>query len=522
MRSKRSGRDLKVPKRKSSALSYTTIFKGLVVGVCAGVVVTAYRFFLNAVTKITFPLYGEMSKNPLTILAVFVVLAVCGLIIGFFIKKEPMIMGSGIPQVRGVLIGKMKFRWLRVLILKFIGGIISLGAGLSLGREGPSVQLGAAAGLGVAEAAGGNPSKQKILLTYGAAAGLSAAFNAPLAGVCFALEELHKSISKYVFIGAALASVTADLTAKLVFGSKPVFDIAARPSLPLRQYYYIIILGIILGIMGVVFNNAILNSVNKYDNIMSKMPVEVKPVIPFIFAGIIGFCFPMLLGGGNEFVEKLWSENFSVSFLIALLFIKFVFTMVSYSGSAPGGIFLPLLSIGAALGCITGKLFVLFGGLDEQFVNTFIILAMAGYFTAVVKSPLTGMVLLSEMSGGFQGFLMFLTVCITAYIVSDLLKGQPVYEMLLKNSLRKNKNLEENTADAIVNITIKVGTYTVGTMFRNLIIPDYINIVSVSRYGEHIKITDNLRIAVGDVITVKTTENSIEDVIEFFERPKRR
>lgn len=519
MRNTRKNKSKKI-RQKSPALSYTTISKGFVVGIAAGIVVTLYRLCLAFTTKYTFPLYEKLSDNFFSIIGVFAVLALCGYIVGLFIKLEPMITGSGIPQVSGILIGKMRFRWFRVVLLKFIGGIISLGVGLSLGREGPSVQLGAATGLGVAKIADGNISKQKLLLSYGSAAGLAAAFNAPLAGICFVIEELLKSISKYSLIGAATAALTADFISKQVFGTAPVFNIANKPILPLNQYFYLIILGGILGVAGVIFNKVLLKSVIHYDKLF-KLPIEFKPIIPFLSAGIVGFLFPMLLGGGHELVEKILINDFSICFLVCILIVKFIFTMVSYSSSAPGGIFLPLLSIGALIGCITAKIFVKYLNFDSQYISTFIILAMAGYFTAVVKSPLTGIILLSEMSGCFENFLMISIVCIIAYIVSDLLKGEPVYEILLKNSLKKSISLEESTNETLIDITIKIGTHTVGLPLKSLVLPDYIKIIAINRYGTQIKITDNLKIAVGDVLAITTSENMIDEVLNYFEKPKR-
>lgn len=419
------------------ALGDTAVSKGFVVGIFAGLTVALYRLCLSLASNFVFPLYERLSKSPFLIIAAFAVLGLFGYIVGLFIKSDPMIAGSGINQVNGVLIEKVKLKPLKVIMLKFIGGIISLGAGLSLGRAGPSIQIGAAAGLAVSSRE--SISKQKMLLSYGVAAGLAATFNTPLAGICFVMEELNKSVSKHLLTGAAVASLTADFISKLFFGTAPIFKIEHKPNLPLNQYYYLIILGIVLGVAGVIFNKALLKSEAYYDKIF-KLPVEFKPVIPFMFAGVIGFTFPLLLGGGYDIAEHIMQHNTALGFLAAALIIKFVFTMISYISSAPGGLFFPILSIGALTGCLTAVILVRYFGLDSEFIPVFVILAMAGYFTAVVKSPITGMVLVSEMTGGFGGFLMFCVVCMVSYIVSDILKGLPVFEMLLKNYIKKNFN----------------------------------------------------------------------------------
>lgn len=138
----------------------------------------------------------------------FTALVLIAYFLGIIVQKEPMTGGSGIPQVKGVLLRQLKMNWLTVVIGKFIGGVLAIGAGLSLGREGPSIQLGAAVGQGVSRLLGRLRIEEKYLITSGASAGLAAAFNAPLAGVIFALEELHKSFSPIVLTSAIAASLT--------------------------------------------------------------------------------------------------------------------------------------------------------------------------------------------------------------------------------------------------------------------------------------------------------------------------
>lgn len=162
--------------KSMDSLSYSAIFYGILIGIFGGCIVAAYRYMLSKVTGLIYPLYNSVLGDPLKIIFTFIILAAAGLVVGYIIRMEPMITGSGIPQVQGIIIGKMKLRWPRVIILKFIGGIISLGAGLSLGREGPSVQIGAASGMGIARLFKCNKTRQKYMLTFGSSAGLAAAF----------------------------------------------------------------------------------------------------------------------------------------------------------------------------------------------------------------------------------------------------------------------------------------------------------------------------------------------------------
>lgn len=183
-------------------------------------------------------IYSYEHRNPWFIPIWFLILLILAYVVGIMVKRDPMISGSDIPQVEGVLLGQLEMNWWKVIFRKFIGGVISIGAGLSLGREGPSIQLGAAVGQGVSKIFKRVRIEEKYLMTSGASAGLSAAFNAPFAGVIFALEEIHKNFSPLVLLAAMFASVTADFVSKEFFGLKPVFYFNNLQIIPLKYYMY--------------------------------------------------------------------------------------------------------------------------------------------------------------------------------------------------------------------------------------------------------------------------------------------
>ena len=167
--------------------------EGFLVGLIAGLVVLLYRVLLEFAGKWMNLILQYGRENPVIAGGWFLLLAVMACIVGKLVKWEPMISGSGIPQVEGEMMGKLTQRWWRILPAKFLGGFLSLLAGLSLGREGPSIQIGAMAGKAVSKVLDRGKTEEKYLLTCGASAGLAAAFHAPLAGVMFSLEEIHKN-----------------------------------------------------------------------------------------------------------------------------------------------------------------------------------------------------------------------------------------------------------------------------------------------------------------------------------------
>ena len=240
------------------------IGEGLLVGAVGGLIVLLYRIALTYVGKWLGEALAFIKGNPLRIAGWFAVLMLLAVLVGKLIKWEPMISGSGIPQVEGEILGKLNQNWLKVLPAKFAGGFLCLFGGLSLGREGPSIQLGAMSGQGISRILSRGKTEERYLMTCGASAGLAAAFHAPLAGVMFALEELHKGFSTSLLISVMTASVTADYISSHIMGLDPVFRFQLEQTLPQNYYWMILVLGVILGLMGALYNKVMLKEQELY------------------------------------------------------------------------------------------------------------------------------------------------------------------------------------------------------------------------------------------------------------------
>ena len=187
---------------------YELILEGVVVGALAGAVVVAFRYLIGS-ADILLNMILDYGKSHTWFVPVWIlILAIAACVVSLLLKWDSLISGSGIPQIEGEIIGEIDEKWWRVLLAKLGGGIISLGCGLSLGREGPSIQLGAMTAKGFSRAAKRVKTEEKLLITCGASAGLSAAFNAPIAGILFSLEEVHKHFSPELLLSSMAASIT--------------------------------------------------------------------------------------------------------------------------------------------------------------------------------------------------------------------------------------------------------------------------------------------------------------------------
>lgn len=500
------------------------VFKSLLVGVVVGGTVVLYRITLNHAEKLSFQMYDFLRNNLMLFPIVIIILCFMGYFVGYLVSKDKMISGSGIPQLEGILKGYFRKRkpWIHTLCSKFLGGTIAIGGGLSLGREGPSIQLGACVAEGLGKKIGKGRLERRILMASGASAGLAAAFNAPMAGVVFALEEIFKYFSPVILLSMMSAAVAADFVSKEVFGMLPIFNFEIIESIPLNQYGLLILLGILLGGMGAFYNYILLKTKILYSK-LKFLNEKTRIIIPFVLAGILGIVFPVVLGGGHRIIEELTLKN-GILFLIMIFIIKLLFSMVSFGSGAPGGIFFPLIILGATIGSIYAGISIRYFGLDQNLYNNIIILAMAGYFTAIVRAPITGIVLIMEMTGSFTHMLPLTVVAVTAYVVADLLKSPPIYEALLEN-LILNENAEdikESDKKIVVEIIVKHGSKFANRQVKNIKWPGKSLLVEVKQGDRHIIPKGDTKVKEGDYLTVLTDINSesrIKEILDEMNEP---
>lgn len=498
-------------------LHWRLVIDGLIIGVVAGTFSIFYRFMLSKLSNVTYFLYNGIDSKFIVILSLIII----GFIVGRLLKWEPLSSGSGIPQVEAELIGKVHMNSGRLIISKLLGGGLANIAGLSLGREGPSIQIGAAVSKILAKIMKKDSTEERYMITAGASAGLSAAFNAPISGTIFALEEMHKSFSSLVLIPCLIASVVADFLSKNVFGLNPAFSFKVLDHLPLNQYYNLILLGIFAGLIGVVFNKTLLFSQDIFKSM--KIRTEYKTIIIMLIAGLVGYFSFDLLGGGHHLLEDVATSGFPIKILIFFIVGKLLFTTLSYGSGAQGGIFLPILVLGGLVGAIYFTAFDSFIGLSDVYYSNFIIFGMAAIMTAVVRSPIISILLVSEMTGSFAYVLALSIVSIVAYLVAEILNNDPIYHSLLERLLNKEGNKDNDGMEK--KTLIKFDMPLMGDLIEKRL--DDINwpckmiVVSIERSGKEIIPSNDEIIEPGDEITVLVDYEDMTCVKEYFGEEER-
>lgn len=496
----------------SHSLHKRLVVDGLIVGIVAGSASIFYRFMLSKLGELRSFLFNDLDSPIVLILSLLVI----GFVIGKLVKWEPLSSGSGIPQVQAELMGKVYMNSPKLIVSKFIGGGLSNLAGLSLGREGPSIQIGAAVSKMISKFMKKDNTEERFMITAGASAGLAAAFNAPISGAIFALEEMHKNFSALILIPCLIAAVVADFLSKNVFGLKPAFSFKVLEPIPLNQYYNLILLGIFAGLLGVLFNKTLLFS----QDIFKKMKIkeEYKPMLIMLLAGVVGYFSYDLLGGGHHLLEEVAVSGFSMGILIFYIVGKLLFTTLSYGSSAQGGIFLPILVLGGLAGSIYFTAVDSIVGISEIYYSNFIIFGMAAIMTAVVRSPIISILLVSEMTGTFTHILGLCIVSVVAYLVAESLNNEPIYHSLLARLLDKDKREKViiTGEKTLINFRMPIIGDIIGKSLRDIEWPCKILIVSIEREGiEFIPGGEDI-IEAGDEISVLVDYDKLASIKKYF------
>ena len=436
-------------------------FEGALVGIFTGAVVAALRFLLDAADIYRPIIFSYVDSFGRFFLAVGVMIFFAA-ILSKAVNFDEQVAGSGIPQIKKILQGRAQMiKPFRLLAIKFFATVLAIGSGLSLGRAGISVQFGAAVGnLFTKIIYANNPRHESVegnfLLTAGAGAGLAAIFSAPLAGVIFCIEELRKKFSQEILIAAITATISASFVVKIVFGVRPVFEtitatplnvpsvmtgldfemMAAMSATPLKFAALFILLGILCGAAGAFFSKALIFSLDAYDQL--KIFGVKRFAIPLLAAIPLGIYLPQVLGCGNVLVDEILITHTAFALLIILLAGKIFYTLVCFGTNAPGGLFLPVLVIGALIGNIFARAGNALHFFTADWITLFIIFGMAAFFAAVIKAPVTGSILILELTGQFEHLVGLIVVSGAAFMVSDLCGGEPIFSALSERS-QKNK-----------------------------------------------------------------------------------
>ncbi len=400
-------------------------------GMGAGFIGALFRLALKGAAR----LRGEVivwvhGWGFLGFAALVILVAICAALAAWMVRRfSPHAYGSGIPQVEAVLNKELSPLGPILIPVKFLGGVLAIGSGLALGREGPSIQMGASISYETGRWFKRNWEDCRVLLAAGAGAGLATAFNAPIAGAIFVLEELVKRFEARIAIAALAASAAAIWIERSILGNQPDFSVhpLAAPSFVHEPLY--LLLGIAAGFAGLFYNRTLLWGMSTSDR-FAALPIELRAAaVGAAVAGIAWFA-PSLVGGGDPLTQRALDGMGALAVLPFIYLLRLGMISTSYAVRTPGGLFAPLLVLGAVLGLVLGKIGVLVlphMGIQPEGLA---LVGMAALFTGIVRAPVTGIVLVTEMTGNVTMLLPMIVACFAAMLVPTFLGDKPVYDAL--------------------------------------------------------------------------------------------
>jgi len=404
---------------------------GPVVGAVAGTIGAIFRLSLSRADRMRDALIAAAHGYKFAgFLLVLVACATATALAAWLVRRcSPHASGSGIPHVEAVLNGTLKPAPIRLVPVKFIGGVLAIGSGLALGREGPSVQMGASIANSIGLMFRRDWADCRVLLAAGAGAGLATAFNAPMAGAVFVLEELVRQFEIRIAIVALGASATAIAVSRSILGQLPDFHVGALAyaGTEIRPLYFV--LGAVAGLVAIAYNRVLLGTMAAVDR-LSAWPVELRAGLIGAAVGTLAWFAPALVGGGDTITQRALVGAETLATIPAAFLLRFGLGAVSYAARTPGGLFAPMLVLGAQLGQSFGIICGL--AFPESHIQPegFAIVGMAALFTGVVRAPLTGLVLVTEMTASVTMLLPMLGACFVAMLVPTLLRDPPIYDAL--------------------------------------------------------------------------------------------
>ena len=379
--------------------------------------------------------------KPLGLPGALLLAAVCAVAVGLAVwmprRFAPQAAGSGIQHIEGVVRDQLPLWPLSVVWVKFVGGVLGIGGGLVLGREGPTVQMGASLAHELGARCRLPEAARRILLVAGAGAGLAGAFNAPLAGTLLVIEEFRCELSPAIYLGTLLASVASDQCVRLCLGA--VAELRLPGELPSLSFVLVPVgvVGLLSGVLAAGFNAAVLQALALVERWRRRVPAVVLGAAMGAVLGGVAWFVPTLPGGGVVFAANVLDGRVPVASALWLLPLSFGLTVGSYAVGAPGGIFAPLLVLGALTGlALHGACAALFPSWATS-MPTLAAAGMAGLFAGIVRAPLTGVVLLIEMTASYALVLPLVVASLTAYAVAAVLGSRPLYESLLEREMAR-------------------------------------------------------------------------------------
>ncbi len=510
--------------------SLNLLMLSMLTGIFTGAILTFYNILISYSEDFSVFVYTSFRNNPALIPLLFVWLAAGAIIIGTLVKFVPMIRGSGIPQIEGAARGKISFNWYVTLCSMFAASLACVCFGLSAGAEGPSLEMGGCVGEAVGKSFRRSQMTRRLQIASGSSAGLAVAFNAPITGMIFALEEAFRSFSAQVFICSAVSVACALVTRNVIRGALDfsvtfAFDGFVFNAFTINDLLYALLAVIVCALLGVAMYYGVMGVKKLFGKITFFHGVG-KFIIPFFAAGAFGLITVYSMGGGHSFIEALATGGTGeynlisvfglgvVATIIIVTVLRFAAIVLNMGAGVPCGSFIPMLAVGAGAGAVMAILCNNLG-MDASLNDYLVVICMAAFFTAVVKAPITAIVMSFELMGQFTNSLPVLLGVTVGYLIGELFRTQPIYEKCLDMFI-KEEGYEKNVKKERMRATIMPRCPADGNRVRKIVWPANGLVVQLIRVDGSVEVPDGETIlSAGETIIFECETSSVKELSAY-------
>lgn len=468
-----------IPGREERILLLLSIF----IGVISGLLVVSFRMAIEWLNVLL--LGSSLGPRQLRLL---IVPTMVGLVVAALTRFAfPEVRGSGINQTKAAMYIHNGYISFRTVCGKFLLSALAIGGGHSLGPEDPSLQIGAGVASAISRRLQLSKARMRIFAPVGAAAGLAAAFNAPISAILFVIEEVIGQWSADVLGSIVLATIASVVVARWFWGAEPMFRVPAVNLRDPRELLAYAVLGIFGGVASLAFSKSLEYLRPKLKSASASWQM-LQPAVAGFLVGCIGyFGLPQVMGAGYDVIDQAMHAQFAWKMLMVLAIFKIIATTLSFSSGTPGGMFAPTLFIGAMLGASVGSFEKLFFPHLTGSVGSYALVGMGVLFAAFLRAPFTSVFMVMEVSGNYSIVVPVILANAIAYLISRSLQPVPIFEVLTHEDGLYLPSMEEqreerdlHLEDALKPIVAPVlqGSETISNAMRSLV--DYGEIQSSS------------------------------------------
>lgn len=481
----------------------------VVSGAVTGTVIVMFKFCAGHAVRASAAAYDMLAKNPIMIIAAVAALAVAALGFTLLYRVVPSARGGGIPTSVGILRGMLSFKWLTNAVSVFFASLATFLIGVPLGTEGPSVQIGTALGKGVSlGCAKKHKALERYIMTGGASAGFTVATGSPIAGIMFALEEAHQRISPLILLSTAAAVVSAKAVSDLlspVFGvSTNLFEIHPQITLSAADFWIPVSVACIAGLASVLFLKyyKILNKL--WTKKLSRIPAYIKILSVLLITLALGLVSDMFISTGHSLSDMLIEAPRAVHILLICLAVRSTVMILASSSGITGGMFLPILALGALVSSLMGSIFTMLG-VDTAFYPLIVTLGITASVAGMMKMPVTAIVFGIEALSLSNNILPVIITASVTYLITEIFSVKSITEKVLESKLHHlHGDKKPNVYDTFV--TVRNGSFAVGKQVRDILWPCDMIVLSIRYASDENTVTADLGETVireGDVLHIR-------------------